>query len=71
VPIIAVILVHVVLDQARGRSPPVAYLIGGERVTHVLDGWRAWLSEHNTAVMAVLFLVYGAVLFSQGLRGLT
>ncbi len=37
----------------------------------VLDGWRAWLSTNNTAMMAVLFLVFGAVLFSQGLRGLT
>jgi hypothetical protein len=51
--------------------PVVFYLTGGERAAHVLDGWRTWLSEHNTAVMAVLFLVFGAVLFSQGLRGLT
>jgi hypothetical protein len=43
----------------------------GERAAHVLDGWRVWLAAHNTAMMAVLFLVFGAVLFSQGLRGLT
>jgi hypothetical protein len=30
-----------------------------------------WLSAHNGAVMAVLFLVFGVVLFSEGLRGLT
>ena len=33
----------------------------------VLDGWKTWLSAHNAAVMAVLFLVFGVVLFSQGL----
>jgi hypothetical protein len=47
------------------------YLVGGERAARVLDGWRAWLSAHNTAMMAVLFLVLCVVLFSQGLRGLT
>jgi hypothetical protein len=46
-------------------------LSGGERVAHVLDGWKAWLSAHNAAVMAVLLLVFGVVLVSQGLRGLT
>jgi hypothetical protein len=30
-----------------------------------------WLAAHNAAMMAVLFLVFGVVLFSQGLRGLT
>jgi hypothetical protein len=51
--------------------PVVFSLTGGERAAHVLDGWRVWLAAHNTAMMAVLFLVFGAVLFSQGLRGLT
>jgi hypothetical protein len=34
----------------------------------VLDGWRGWLSTHNDAVMAVLFLVFGVVLIGQGLQ---
>jgi hypothetical protein len=37
----------------------------------VLNGWKAWLSANNVAVMAVLFLVFGVVLFSQSLQGLT
>jgi hypothetical protein len=63
--------VFVVVASLTIAVPVVFYLVGGERAAHVLDGWRVWLSEHNTAVMAVLFLVFGAVLFSQGLRGLT
>ena len=51
--------------------PVNVYLVGGEPATNVLDGWKSWLSAHNGAVMAVLFLVFGVVLFSQGLRGLT
>jgi Sap, sulfolipid-1-addressing protein len=65
------LIVFVVVASLTIAVPVVFCLTGGERATHVLDGWRAWLSEHNTAVMAVLFLVFGAVLFSQGLRGLT
>ena len=65
------LIVFVVIASLTIAVPVVFSLSGGERAAHVLDGWRVWLAAHNTAVMAVLFLVFGAVLFSQGLRGLT
>jgi threonine/homoserine/homoserine lactone efflux protein len=65
------LIVFVVIASLTIAVPVVFSLSGGERAAHVLDGWRVWLAEHNTAVMAVLFLVFGVVLFSQGLRGLT
>lgn len=65
------LIVFVALASLTIAVPVVFSLGGGERAAHVLDGWRVWLAAHNTAVMAVLFLVFGAVLFSQGLRGLT
>jgi hypothetical protein len=46
----------------------VAYdLLGGERARASLDRVKAWLVLHNAAVMAVLFVVFGAVLISEGL----
>ena len=51
--------------------PVVLYFVGGERAAGILDGWKTWLSIHNAAVTATVLLVIGAVLFSQGLRGLT
>jgi threonine/homoserine/homoserine lactone efflux protein len=51
--------------------PVVFYLVGGEKAKATLDGWKAWLSDNNAAVMAVLFLVFGVVLLSQGLGPLT
>ena len=51
--------------------PVVLYFVGGERAVGILDGWKTWLSIHNTAMTATVLLVIGAVLFSQGLRGLT
>jgi threonine/homoserine/homoserine lactone efflux protein len=65
------LIVFVVVASLTIAVPVVFSLSGGERAAHVLDGWRVWLAAHNTAVMAVLFLVFGAVLFSEGLRGLT
>jgi Sap, sulfolipid-1-addressing protein len=65
------LVVFVVIASLGVIVPVVAYLAGGERAAHWLDGWRAWLSTNNTAVMAVVFLIFGVVLFSQGLRGLT
>jgi threonine/homoserine/homoserine lactone efflux protein len=65
------LIVFVVIASLTIAVPVVFSLTGGERAAHVLDGWRVWLAAHNTAMMAVLFLVFGAVLFSQGLRGLT
>jgi threonine/homoserine/homoserine lactone efflux protein len=42
-------------------------LLAGERARTALDSARTWLSTHDDAVMATLFLVFGAVLLSQGL----
>jgi hypothetical protein len=77
VPIIAALalaaglVVFVVFASLTIAVPVVFSLGGGERAADVLDGWRVWLAANNTAVMAVLFVVFGTVLFSQGLRGLT
>jgi len=50
----------------------VAYdLFGGERARHSLDDMKAWMTTHNHAVMAVLFLVFGVVLISKGIGLLT
>jgi hypothetical protein len=40
---------------------------GGDKARASLDEMKVWLTEHNAAVMAVLFLVFGVVLISQGI----
>jgi hypothetical protein len=42
-------------------------LLGGERAHATLDHMKEWMTEHNHAVMAVLFLVFGVVLISKGI----
>ncbi|HMG28194.1 MAG TPA: GAP family protein [Acidimicrobiia bacterium] len=65
------LVVFVVIASLSVIVPVVTYLVGGDRAAGVLEGWRTWLSTNNAAVMAVVFLIFGVVLFSQGLRGLT
>ena len=65
------LVVFVIVASLTIAVPVVVYWVGGDRASRVLEGWRESLSANNAAVMAVLFLVFGVVLFSQGLRGLT
>ena len=45
--------------------------VGGEKARAHLDDLKTWLSMHNAAVMAVLFLILGVVLIAKGLDLLT
>jgi threonine/homoserine/homoserine lactone efflux protein len=42
-------------------------LLGGGRAQHTLADLKEWMTEHNSAVMATLFLVFGVVLISKGI----
>ncbi len=42
-------------------------VVAGERDRSTLDAAKAWLTANNDGVMATLFVVFGAVLLSQGL----
>jgi hypothetical protein len=53
-------------------AAPVAYAVfGGAKATSALESAKDWLTAHNTAVMAVLFLVFGVDLIAKGLPDLT
>jgi hypothetical protein len=41
-----------------------------DRSQRILDGWKDWLGQNNAVVMAVLFVVFGAVLIGKGVAGL-
>lgn len=64
---VVALVVFVVVASSVVAIAVVGYLVGGERARVALDELKAWLTLHNSAVMAVLFLVFGAVLLSEGL----
>jgi Sap, sulfolipid-1-addressing protein len=65
------LIVFVVIASLTIATPVVYYLVGGERAKARLDDLKDWLAVHNNAVMAVLFLVFGAKLIADGLPPLT
>jgi threonine/homoserine/homoserine lactone efflux protein len=67
----AVALAVFVLIGTIGTGVPIViYFVLGDRARHVLDGLKAWMGEHNAAIMAVLCLVIGAKLVGDGITGL-
>ncbi len=68
----AVALAVFVAIGSMGVAAPIAvYLALGERAEKTLNHWKVWLQANNATVMAVVFLVLGAVFVGQGIRGLT
>ena len=65
------LIVFVVIASVTIAGPVVYYLLGGESAKARLDEMKNWLALHNNAVMAVLFLVFGAKLIADGLPPLT
>ncbi len=51
--------------------PVISYLIAGKRLDPTLDHAKAWLIGNNTAVMAVLILVFGTSLLGDAIQILT
>jgi Sap, sulfolipid-1-addressing protein len=65
------LIVFVVIASLTIGGPVVYYLVGGDSAKGQLDEMKNWLALHNNAVMAVLFLVFGAKLIADGLPPLT
>lgn len=65
-------LVAFVVVASSTTAIAVGYrVLGGDRSRERLDSAKAWLTTHDDAVMAVLFLVFGVVLLAQGTGRLT
>ena len=59
--------VFVVIGSAGVLAPLIVYLGAGEGAARTLDAWRTWSGDHNAAIMAVLFLVFGFKLVGDGI----
>jgi Sap, sulfolipid-1-addressing protein len=65
------LIVFVIIASLTIGGPVAYYLVGGDSAKGRLDEMKNWLALHNNAVMAVLFLVFGAKLIADGLPPLT
>ncbi len=65
------LIVFVIIASLTIAGPVVYFLLGGDHAKARLDEMKSWLALRNNAVMAVLFLVFGAKLIADGLPPLT
>jgi hypothetical protein len=64
---IVAIAIFTLIASLSIATPTLGYLFLGERAQPALDRSKAWLLQHNAAVMAVLLLVIGVVLLGKGI----
>ena len=63
-------LVFVALSSVTVIVPVAYFFIAGKKAEDALNSLKTWLIANNTAVMAVLFLIFGVKLLSDGVVGL-
>ncbi len=65
------VAVFTVIAALTVAVPVIAYLVAGHRLDDTLEATKAWLIDNNTAVMAVLFVVFGVNLLGDAIQILT
>lgn len=68
---VGAVVVFTVIAAITVMVPVIAYLIAGPRLDPMLNSAKAWLIGNNTAVMAVLILVFGVSLLGDAIQILT
>jgi threonine/homoserine/homoserine lactone efflux protein len=69
-PALAVALVYTVIAVLGVAVPLVTVAVMRERAAHVLTAIRGWLERNNAVLMAIVLLVFGAILLGRGVSGL-
>jgi threonine/homoserine/homoserine lactone efflux protein len=64
---VVALVVFVVVSSALIAFAVGYNAFGGASAKRTLNDLKVWMTEHNNAVMAVLFLVFGVVLISKGI----
>ncbi|WP_457033669.1 GAP family protein [Kitasatospora sp. P5_F3] len=64
------VVVMVLIGSLCTLLPLGVYLLGGDRATHVLGEWKAWMSVHNGAIMTTVLAVLGAKYLGDAITGL-
>ena len=68
---VVALAVFVVVASITILGPVVYYLVSGQRAEGELDALKSWLTLHNSAVMAVVMVVFGVDLIAKGLGPLS
>jgi hypothetical protein len=69
-PALLVGLVYTVIAVLGVAVPVAAVALLGERAGPLLTGIQGWLARNSGVLMAIVLLVFGAILLGQGISGL-
>lgn len=64
---VLVIAIYTVIAACTVAVPVIGYLIAAKKLRDPLDKLRAWLTEENSVIMAVLLLVIGISMIGKGI----
>ncbi|NEB76419.1 GAP family protein [Streptomyces sp. SID14478] len=64
-------VLFVVIGSLCVLLPLLVYVFGGSKSERVLGSWKAWMAEHNAAIMTVVLVVLGAKYVGDAISGLT
>ncbi len=67
--VVVAMVIFTLVAASTVAVPVLGHLAARNRMAAPLDRLRAWLTQHNAAVMAVLLLVIGAALIGKGIAG--
>jgi threonine/homoserine/homoserine lactone efflux protein len=65
---VTTVILFTLVAAATVVIPVVGYLVAGDRLDDPLDTAKTWLIDNNSTVMAVLLLVFGAVLVGDAIE---
>lgn len=64
---IGTLAIFVIIASLGVLAPLAVYVVMGQRAKSILTNWRDWAAQHNVAVLAVLFFVFGLKLLGDGI----
>ena len=67
---VVAVVVFTVLAASTVAVPVVGYLCARRKMAAPLDSLRAWLTQNNATVMAVVLLVIGVAMIGKGIGAL-
>jgi threonine/homoserine/homoserine lactone efflux protein len=67
---VATVVIFALVGSLSVALPLVVHLVLGDRAQAPLLRAKEWLTEHNATIMAVVMLVIGGLLLSNGISGL-
>jgi Sap, sulfolipid-1-addressing protein len=68
--LVIVTIVFAAIATIGVAAPVIVSVAMGDRATTILGEWRTWMTDHNAAIMIVLFVILGAKMAGSGITSL-